>query len=218
MDKSIIVLSGMPASGKDTITSKLCEIDKRIIPFKKYRSVGCNDKLKDTYFNVSEEEFLEKAKKDDFLQYHSRYGRYYGIAKDTLFDCFSGGKTPVIHIGRIENYYMLKKNMPSFEKQYGINANLCHIQLWETREVLKNRIILRDIDKEEINKRICAMNQEFEDNIAMMLRNEKPFSLVIRNSNINKTCDEILSYIFGHKTNDNGYDEFWTYLSNCARM
>lgn len=66
MDKKIIVFSGMPASGKDTVTDKLCELNSLYVPLKKYRSVGPEDKIKNTYFNITKEEFEEKIKIGQF--------------------------------------------------------------------------------------------------------------------------------------------------------
>ena len=39
MDKKILVISGMPASGKDTVTEILCDGNKKIIELKKHRSI-----------------------------------------------------------------------------------------------------------------------------------------------------------------------------------
>lgn len=35
MDKKIVIFSGMPASGKDTVTEALCAMDNSFVPFKK---------------------------------------------------------------------------------------------------------------------------------------------------------------------------------------
>lgn len=211
MDKKIIVFSGMPASGKDTVTKKLCESDHAFVAFKKHRSVGDADKIKDTYFNITVEQFEQKIKNGEFIQYHGRYGRYYGIAEETLLDYLQKGQCPIIHIGRIENYYKFLNNLPSFNNKYGLRTAVYHIQLWETMETLRGRIVLRDRSEEEINKRLEAMEQEFEDNIKMMDRAEKPFTYVVRNTDLTKTCDKITAFIQNSKTDD-GYDEFWNYL------
>ncbi len=213
MDKKIVVFSGMPASGKDTVTEALCASEKRFIPFKKHRSVGSSDTCKDTYFNISVEEFERKIRAGEFLQYHGRYGRYYGIAEDTLLGYLQEDLCPIIHIGRIENYYAFCQSLPAFEKKYGSKVDVCHIQLWETKDVLHDRIVLRDKTETEIQKRLAAMEQEFADSIAMMNEHQRPFTVVIRNTDLSETCRRIRELLHKDgKQADDGYAEFWGYL------
>lgn len=213
MDKKIVVFSGMPASGKDTVTEALCAAESSFVPFKKHKSVGPSDKIKDTYFNISVEEFEQKIRNGEFLQYHGRYGRYYGIDENTLLNYLQENLCPIIHIGRIENYKTFCKNLPPFERKNGFKADVCHIQLWETKETLHDRIASRDKTKDEIHKRLKAMEQEFEDNIAMMNDHQKPFTFVIRNTDLSKTCNRIMEWLHNDDTKaDDGYDEFWSYL------
>lgn len=215
MDRKLIIFSGMPASGKDTVTDKLCASDSLFVPFKKHRSVSVSDKLKDTYFNISAKEFEKKIKAGEFIQYHERYDRYYGISENVLYDYLKNGSVPIIHIGRIENFYTLCRNIPAFEKKYNCKTDVCHIQLWETMDVLKDRITARDKTEEEINKRLAAMHQEFKDSVKMMSNGQKPFTLVIKNSVLSKTCQKISQLIYGSiAPTDDGYAEFWNYLKS----
>lgn len=211
MDKQIIVFSGMPASGKDTITGRLNQINPGIVYFKKYRAIGPKDKLKDTYFNVSVEEFEKMIEQEAFIQYHGRYSRYYGIAKSTLIELLNEDIVPIIHIGRIENYYTFIKNLKEFEKQNNLEINVIHIQLWEEKNELERRIKKRDVNEEEVQKRICAMEQEFYDAKEMMQKQKKPFSIIIKNEDIELTCKIILECIDG-SVSDDGYEEFNKYL------
>ena len=213
MDRKMIIFSGMPASGKDTVTDALCASDSLFVPFKKHRSVRSSDKLKDTYFNISAEEFEKKIKSGDFIQYHERYGRYYGISEAVLYDYLKNGSVPIIHIGRIENFYTLYKNMPLFEQKYDCKVDMYHIQLWETKSALKDRITARDKTEDEINKRLEAMQQEFRDNVKMMHKGQKPFTFVIKNAVLSETCKKISELLYGTtKLADYGYAEFWNYL------
>lgn len=45
----------------------------------------------------------------------------------------------------------------------------------------------------------------------MMNQKQKPFTLVIKNGSIDKTCRLLFDFIQGKKVND-GYDEYWNYL------
>lgn len=211
MDRQIIVFSGMPASGKDTVTIQLCDSHREFTAFKKFRAIEPGQKKKDTYYNVSVSEFEEKIRNGDFLQYHGRYGRYYGIAEKTLLEYFDQNLIPIIHIGRIENYYVLCDGISQFEKKYGVTINLHHVLLWETQEVLIRRIIERDKLEDEIANRIAAMKQEFEDNVVMMKNGEKPFSIVIKNENAVATS-EMIYLLTQNGVHRDGYEEFWRYL------
>lgn len=213
MDKKVIILSGMPASGKDTITDRLCQIDSRFVSFKKYRSVGPYDKKKPSYYNICEDEFNQKILEGEFIQYHRRYGRYYGISEHELYDNLQNGKIPVIHIGRIENFETFMHNVGRFREKYSIDVDFIHFLLWEDEEELEKRIYNREKTDEECAKRISAMRQEFDDNIEMMDKGIRPFSAIIKNVDVDKTCKYIINYIQdGAKDADDGYETFWTYL------
>lgn len=212
MDKTIIVISGAPASGKDTVTKELNKLNPRYVLLKKYRSINLNEKIKDCYYNITEKEFLTKIDNNDFLEYHKRYNRYYGIAKITLNNMLNKDSIPIIHIGRIENYYNFCKSLNSFSDKYKIK--IIHILLWETITVLTNRINNRDRVKEEINKRLLALHQEYVDLYKLINYNLNPFTLVIKNNDINITCNSIINLEKFNKIENDSYNEFYNYLFN----
>lgn len=217
MDKKVVILSGMPASGKDTISDMICEKDKRFVPFKKHRSVGEFDKIKDTYYNISHDEFEEKITNGDFIQYHQRYGRYYGISEEVLLSYLEKDEIPIIHIGRIENYIAFQGNIVSFQKKHNLSLEVIHIQLWETAENLRARIVNREKNDDEAAKRIAAMVQEFDDNIELMRKGKKPYTLILKNSEVNETCATIIKYVDHEPHEVVGYDEFWGYLKKLEK-
>lgn len=217
MDKKVVVLSGMPASGKDTISDMICEMDKRFVPFKKHRSVGEFDKKKDTYFNITQDEFEKKIINGEFIQYHQRYGRYYGISEEVLLSYLQIDEIPIIHIGRIENYYSFLGNIVGFQKRNDLSLDVIHIQLWETAENLRERIVNREKDDEEAAKRIAAMEQEFEDNIELMHKGKKPYTFVFKNCDKDATCSSIIEYVNQDSHKVTGYEEFWGYLKKLEK-
>ena len=216
MAKQLILMSGMPASGKDTVTEKLVSSHPQFIAFKKHRGIHVQDIPKSTYYNISYDEFESRIRSNEFLQYHLRYGRYYGVSKRELLNCFEQKLIPIIHVGRLSNFFALKEAIMELEKEEGFTVILHHILLWESKETLTARIMRRSSDKEEIKKRINAMNQEFEDNIAIMNQGMKPFTIVIKNTNSEETSriifDLICNAIIAEKVD--GYIEFQTYLEN----
>ena len=78
-----ILLSGMPCTGKDTLSQKLIERDASFMLLKKHRAVATpQTRASDaTYFDISPEEFQAMAHSGEFLQYHSRYGKMYGVSR-----------------------------------------------------------------------------------------------------------------------------------------
>lgn len=214
MDKKIIIFSGMSASGKDSVTQALCANNEiKYVALKKHRSVDEGMKHKDTYFDVTREEFEQKIKKGDFLQYHTRYDRYYGIDKKILEQLLKDGCVPIIHIGKIENYYNFKEAFEQLLRQNDKKCQIVHIMLWEERDVLKKRIRNRETDPKEQEKRIKAVEEDFQDNKRMLDRNEKPYSYIIKNSDIEKTCQTINEIITGRNCDfGTGYEEFMKYV------
>jgi restriction endonuclease S subunit len=95
MKFDLILLSGTPASGKDTLTKELCTIDKRFVHFKKHK-IASGGKLDDTYYLVTKKEFDQMVENGEFLQYHYRYERGYGVSYKELFFLKEQGKIPVI--------------------------------------------------------------------------------------------------------------------------
>lgn len=217
MDKQIIIFSGMPASGKDKLTEYLCSANSKLVAFKKYRSIRTGDTPKNTYYNISTEAFEEMIKNGKFLQYHMRYGRYYGIAEDTMLSYLDSDMYPIIHIGRIDNYYAFTERMAIFEKKYGMKIKVHHILLWETIETLKERIKLRDKTEPEITKRTDAMLEEFNDNIDLLKHNKRPYSYIIKNTDLSVTYNKIINILDGAVMCDNGYNEFILYLNSIQR-
>lgn len=89
----IILISGTPASGKDTITRLLTSLNPKLRHFKKHRA---SDQAKEdgTYIHVTADEFAEIEADGGFLQHHYRYGRGYGVSKAELARHWTKGETP----------------------------------------------------------------------------------------------------------------------------
>ena len=207
----ILCLSGMPASGKDSVSASLHELDQRLVIFTKHR--GADDGGKAGYINISKEQFEYKRDAGDFVQCHERYGRYYGVDRKVLRKLLGQGFIPIVHIGRIENFHLLRENIGAMDGCFCI----IHVQLWESHESLKDRIVQRDKSPAEIEQRLEAMEQEFLDLDITMRGYECPFDLVIRNTDIDSTCHKILSAINGVRLLDDGTQELRDYLQSLKK-
>jgi guanylate kinase len=207
MDKKIILISGAPASGKDTITNILVKTyPLKFVSFTKHRSIDNATLAKDTYINISEEDFENMISQNLFIQYHKRYGRYYGLSKEQMNLYLKDNLIPIIHTGKIENLKAIEENSP--EKCF-------KILFWINEEEMYNRLIERHKnDKTEVEKRLLAGREEFEE----LLKVEKmPFDLIIHNNNTDRTVQYILDYIAGKKMGGDK-DEFDAYLLNWRKI
>ena len=152
MSKNVIVLlSGTPASGKDTITQKMGEINPRFALFKKHKS-GLGGKKDGSYIHVDENAFDSLLASNEFIQHHTRYDRRYGVSLLELGKFFDMNIIPVIHVGKYENIASLVKSR---------NLECYSILLMASRQTTKSRLAFRHPDdKEEQIKRLTAYDEE----------------------------------------------------------
>ncbi|MGL4874836.1 MAG: hypothetical protein ACRC30_09330 [Clostridium sp.] len=195
MDKKIICINGTPAAGKDTITEKLNSKNKNFQYLKKHRGIEGIEAYEDEkYFNIERKEFEKKINNDEFLQYHERYGRYYGVSKIEVEKHFLENSLPIIHIGKLENLKVIKN-------QFGERS--ISVLIWTKKNLTENRLRIRhDNNKEEINKRLEAYDEEIDaikqDDM------DKNFDIILEN---NGSIEEIVlnleKYLLnGQKTNE----------------
>lgn len=174
MKIDVMLLSGTPASGKDTLTAELNKIDNRFVHFKKHK-IASGGKMDDTYYLISKDKFDNMAKNNQFVQYHYRYDRGYGVSADELKRLKELNKIPVIHVGKYENIIKFK--------EFGIK-NILSILVYTDRNTTKKRLELRHSeDISEINKRLDAYDEEIQQ-LCDVFNNKKvlDFGLVFKNN------------------------------------
>ena len=96
----LVVVSGPSGSGKDTILNEIFKMDPDIIPSvsattrppRRGEINGVN------YYFMSVEEFEERIKRDEFLEYVQYGDNYYGTLKPQLEEKLKTGKTVVLII------------------------------------------------------------------------------------------------------------------------
>ena len=180
----LIVISGPSGSGKGTIIQELLKNNKSL-----YLSISATSREKRNYetngkeyYFISKDEFEEKIKNDEFLEYTLYNDNYYGTLKSELTDNLKKGKNVILEI-EIEGALNVKKLVPEAIFIFILPPNMK-----ELLKRLKNRGT-EDNDKiiarfkrayaeiNEISKyNYVVINDELKeavDNINAILRSEK---------------------------------------------
>lgn len=100
-----LVLYGPPASGKDTVTKALSELDNQFTLFERLR---VSTTPKPGYRNVTEADADALVAQGQIVYENSRYGNRYLVDRAELTRLASSGKIPVLHIGQIDGIRALQ--------------------------------------------------------------------------------------------------------------
>jgi guanylate kinase len=154
--KNIIVISASSGAGKTTLCSKL----QRRKPHIKF-SVSCTTRSKRkhevdgvNYHFLSDQEFIEKVQNNEFVEYETVHGYYYGTLRKTLEDALAQ-KEMVLFDVDVNGAMAIKSNY---------SENTCTIFILPpSLDDLKRRLIQRGSETEErIDKRLERTAQEME--------------------------------------------------------
>ena len=97
----LIIISGTTCAGKGTVIKKLLEKRNDVALSISYtsRSKRTNEIEGKDYFFVTKDEFEEKIKNEDFLEYAEvQYGAYYGTPKVEVLKILDSGKDCILEI------------------------------------------------------------------------------------------------------------------------
>lgn len=189
-----ILMSGMPCTGKDTLSLKLIERDPTFVLFRKHKADQKQLRQDDeTYISVSVEQFQEMAQQDAFMQYHTRYGRYYGVSREEYARLVQIGKIPIIHVGKYENLRYLRAN--------GLTNGLS-LLLWARRDVVRTRLEERHRHRPDgVDERLVAYDEEIKQLKQHAEAGTLDFDLVFTNNGPDSSAaaDELLTLLHSCK-------------------
>ncbi|MGJ9382667.1 guanylate kinase [Salipaludibacillus sp. CF4.18] len=153
MSGNIIILSGYSASGKNTIINAMDKkhFDLVYLPSVTTRKVRKGESQGNPYTFVTEEEFLQKVKEEEFIEYEEVHGNFYGTPKDTYRQELKAGKTIIKDIdvnGAIH-----------FKEVFGDAVTLVFVQPSD-EDALKERLLKRGDDEKDILLRLKRVEYE----------------------------------------------------------
>lgn len=121
------MLYGPPATGKDTITAALTELDARYVPFTRLK-VGTGKS--EGYRMSTAEQLAVLEARGDVIYRNDRYGNIYVVDRPGLDQAMEGGRTPVVHLGQMVGMEQVAALFP---------ARWVRVLLWCSKETTARR-------------------------------------------------------------------------------
>ena len=181
----MFVLSSPSGAGKTTLTKKIAENNKNFKISVSYttRKPRPNEINGKDYHFVSNSEFKNLIKKNNFFEYANIFDNRYGTLKKPVLELLSRGKDVLFDIDW------------QGTKQLSENKNLSLVTFFilpPNRKVLKERLLNRHEKQEEIvEKRMNKFNEE--------VSHWNEYNYVVVNDDLNKCYNTILSIIMSEK-------------------
>lgn len=181
----LIIISGTTCAGKDTIVKKVLEKNKNVTLATSYtsRPIRPGEKEGSDYYFVSKEQFEEKIKNDEFLEYACvQYGAYYGTPKKEVLDILNSGKDVILVID-VQGAQIIKEKFPE---------TLLIFILAPSMKEIKKRLISRGTEtKSQIIERFkLAYNEINEVN---------KYNYVVVNDDLEACVEKVNSIIISNK-------------------
>ncbi|CAM5575025.1 phosphotransferase-like protein [Streptomyces coeruleorubidus] len=126
-----ILLYGPPASGKDTVTAALTELDPRYVPFTRLKIGSGRTK---GYRMGNQEQLAELEARGDVIYRNDRYGNIYVVDRAGLEHAMEGGRVPVVHLGQMAGIELVTARFP---------AHWRRVLLWCSKDTTARRSPLR---------------------------------------------------------------------------
>lgn len=187
----LYVFSAPSGSGKTTIVKEvLNEFPDLLFSISATtRKKRNNETDKKDYFFIKKEEFEEKIKNDEFVEYELIYdNNYYGTLKSEVDKCIAGGKSMV--------FDMDVKGALSIKRIYKDNALLIFVNPPDKNTIVE-RLIKRGTESDEyLKKRIERIDFE------MTLKDR--FDVVLNNFDLKTAVEEAKNIINKYKGIQNG--------------
>ena len=190
----LIVVSGPSGAGKDTVCNRLLEEQRNVwisisMTSREPRKNEVNGK---DYFFITKEEFEEKIKNEEFLEYAVYNNQYYGTPKSKIEEKLSNG-IDVILVIDIQGALKIKEQL---------EETLFIFILPPSMEELKKRLIERNTEtKEKILERFKTAYNEINE--------IKKYNYVVVNDRVDYAVDKVKAIIKAEKCRVDRIEEIY---------
>ena len=180
-DGIIIILSSPSGAGKTTLVKKIAkENNFKVSISHTTRKPRSNEKNGEDYYFVSEGEFTNLIKKEEFLEYAKVFENLYGSSKSKVIENLKNGENVIFDIDW-QGTEQIKKKKLSFKL-------ISFFILPPSKTELFNRLKNRDMkDKNIVEKRMKQFNED--------INHWKNYDFVVINDDLQRCYLEIIDFI-----------------------
>ena len=195
---SLVIISGPSGAGKDTVVNEYVKKNKD----NAWVSVSCTsremrpgDKEGVSYFFITREQFEEKIKNGDFLEYAEYNGNYYGTPKESIEERLQNG-IDVILVIEVQGALKVKELVPE--------AIFIFIMPPSMSELRKRLVARKTESKDKILNRFKRAYQEINE--------VSNYNYVVINDDIKKAVNKVSAILLSEKCRVDRIEE--VYLDN----
>ena len=178
----LFVISAPSGAGKTTLVKSLIKGNENIKCSTSYttRSPRINEKEGEDYFFVSDEEFKNLIKNQEFLEYAKVFNNFYGSSKKPVVDCLDKGQNVIFDIDWQGSEQIKNANL-----KYDL---ISFFILPPSKKVLFDRLSSRDMkDKNIVEERM----KQFDKDITHW----KNYDFVVINDDLETCYKQIFDFI-----------------------
>ena len=180
-DGIIVILSSPSGAGKTTLVKKIAQENNFNISISHTtRKPRSNEKNGEDYYFISEEEFTNLIKKEEFLEQAKVFENLYGSSKSKVIENLKNGENVIFDIDW-QGTEQIKKKKLSFKL-------ISFFILPPSKTELFNRLRNRDMkDKNIVEKRMKQFNED--------INHWKNYDFVVINDDLQRCYLEIIDFI-----------------------
>lgn len=179
----IFVISAPSGTGKTTLCERLLKIlpDLKMSISHTTRQPRPYEKNGIDYFFVDEKSFKKMIANDEFIEWAEVYGNFYGTSKKVIFDLIKEGYDILLDIDT-QGAKNIRKLYPDSVLIFILPPSL---------EELEKRLLLRNEDRDIIDKRLSKASQEISQ--------YKFYDYIVINDSIEKALNDLLCIIYAER-------------------